>query len=209
MRLQLFVLGEMKVNTYLFWDEETLEAVCLDPGEPVQEILAEMEKDKLNLKYIVLTHGHCDHIMGVKALKAKTKAAVVIHAADAAMLTNPSLNLSTLFGTEVSVQADRLLTDGEIICLGAEMIKVEHTPGHTPGGISLILPGLILAGDLLFAGSIGRTDLPGGEQGALIQSLSKLLQYPDETRVFPGHGQGTMIGREKLYNPYIKNLVVK
>ncbi|NLW57100.1 MAG: MBL fold metallo-hydrolase [Firmicutes bacterium] len=209
MRLQQFVLGELKVNTYLLWDEETLEAVCLDPGGPVQEIFTELEKEKLNLKYIVLTHGHYDHILGVNALKAATKAPVLIHSADAAMLANPALNLSNLFGTEVTLSADRLLTDGEILCLGAKMIKVEHTPGHSPGSISLTLPGLIFAGDLLFAGSIGRTDLPGGDQETLRHSLSKLLKYPNETRVFPGHGPDTMIGREKLYNPFLQNLVVE
>jgi hydroxyacylglutathione hydrolase len=209
MRLHHFVQGELKVNSYILWDEESSEAVCLDPGEPVQEILAVLDKEKLKLEYILLTHGHCDHILGVSALKAATKAPVLIHAADAAMLTNPSLNLSVLFGMEVTLSADRLLTDGEILCLGAKMLKVEHTPGHSPGSICLTLPGLIFSGDLLFAGSIGRTDLPGGDQGTLRQSLFKLLKYPDETRVFPGHGPETMIGREKIYNPFLQSLVDK
>ncbi len=206
MRLQQFVLGDLKVNTYLLWDEETLEALCLDPGAPVQELLAEIEKEKLILKYIVLTHGHYDHILGVDALKTATQAPVLIHAADAEMIANSALNLSFLFGSELSLSADRLLIDGEILCLGAKLIKVEHTPGHSPGSISLTHPGLVFSGDLLFAGSVGRTDLPGGDQETLRHSLIKLLKYPDETKVFPGHGPETIIGREKIYNPFLQNL---
>ncbi|HHT04769.1 MAG TPA: MBL fold metallo-hydrolase [Hydrogenispora sp.] len=204
MRLQQFVLGELEVNSYLLWDEETLEAACFDPGGSPQEILAELTQNKLGLKYILLTHGHYDHIGGVNELKANTGALVAIHAADAAMLANPELNLSALFGRQIVVKPDQLLTDGDVLCLGGQMLKINHTPGHTPGGISVSTSGLLFSGDTLFAGSIGRTDLPGGDQATLNCSLQRLVRLPDETRVFPGHGPETTIGREKQLNPFLK-----
>ena len=204
MRLQQFVLGELEVNSYLLWDEETLEAACFDPGGPPQEILAELTQKRLKLKYILLTHGHYDHIGGVNELKANTGALVVIHAADADMLANPDLNLSAIFGRQIVVKPDQLLADGDVLCLGSQMLKINHTPGHTPGGISVTSSGLLFSGDTLFAGSIGRTDLPGGDQTILNRSLRRLVQLPDETRVFPGHGPETTIGREKQFNPFLK-----
>ncbi|NLY91405.1 MAG: MBL fold metallo-hydrolase [Firmicutes bacterium] len=209
MKLQQFVLGELGVNTYLLWDEETLETVCLDPGGPPAVILAELAGKNLKLKHILLTHGHYDHIAGVNELKAKTGALVAVHVADANFLTNPALNLSTIFGMEVVVKADQLLNDGDILTLGSKMLTVNHTPGHTPGGITLTAPGLLFTGDTLFAGSVGRTDLPGGDPAALTDSLRKLLTLPGETRVFPGHGPDTLLGREKLDNPFLKQLVGK
>ncbi|NLC54230.1 MAG: MBL fold metallo-hydrolase [Firmicutes bacterium] len=204
MRLQQFVLGELEVNSYLLWDEETLEAVCFDPGGPPQAIVAELTQKKLGLKYILLTHGHYDHIGGVNELKANTNAMVAIHAADAEMLANPDLNLSAVFGRQIVIKPDQLLADGDVLCLGAQMLKINHTPGHTPGGISVATLGLLFSGDTLFAGSIGRTDLPGGDQATLDNSLRRLVQLPDETRVFPGHGPETTIGREKHRNPFLK-----
>ncbi|NLM38105.1 MAG: MBL fold metallo-hydrolase [Firmicutes bacterium] len=204
MRLQQFILGELEVNSYLLWDEETLEAACFDPGGPPQEILVEIEEKKLRLKYILLTHGHYDHIGGVNELKAKTGAPVAVHAADAGMVTNPNLNLSVLLARPIVVKPDQLLADGDVVCLGAQMLKIYHTPGHTPGGICIALSGLLFSGDTLFAGSVGRTDLPGGDQAALEQSLRRLVQFPGETQVFPGHGAKTTIGREKQFNPFLK-----
>ena len=207
MKLQQFVLGELGVNTYLLWDETTRETVCLDPGGPPAGLLTELAGKNLQLKYILLTHGHFDHIAGVNELKAKTGATVVAHAAEAGLLSNPALNLSTMFGTEVVVNADQLLNDGDLLALGSQFLTVIHTPGHTPGGISLTVPGLLFSGDTLFAGSVGRTDLPGGDPAALTGSLRKLLALPGETRVFPGHGPATLLGREKQANPFLQQLV--
>jgi glyoxylase-like metal-dependent hydrolase (beta-lactamase superfamily II) len=130
MKLQQFILGELKVNTYLLSDEETRETVCLDPGGPPQEILAELASHNLKLKYILLTHGHYDHIAGVNELKATTDAVVAVHVSDADWLANPALNLSTLFGTEIVVKADQLLNDGDILCLGSNMLTIHHTGRH-------------------------------------------------------------------------------
>ena len=207
MRLQHFVLGELGVNTYLLWEETTRETVCLDPGGPPAEILPVLTGEKLKLKYILLTHGHYDHIAGVNELKAKTGALVAAHVAEAGLLANPALNLSTMFGTEVVVKADQLLNDGDLLALGPQFLTVTHTPGHTPGSIILTASGLMFSGDTLFAGSVGRTDFPGGDPAALSNSLHKLLALPGETRVFPGHGPATLLSREKEENPFLRQLV--
>ena len=199
MRLQQFTLGDLAVNTYLLWDEETLEAICIDPGESIGEIIKVIREEKLKLNQILLTHGHCDHFLGVSKLRTATKALVLIHSADAAM--------SSFFGKELIIQADTLLEDGDVLCLGSKMLRVIHTPGHTAGGIFLVGPGLIFTGDTIFAGSIGRTDFPGGDQELLSRSLKTLLQFADETRLFPGHGMKTILGKEKYFNPFLKNMV--
>ncbi len=209
MRLQQFTLGEMQVNTYLLWDEETLETACFDPGGPPEELLTEIRDKKLTLKYIILTHGHYDHIGGVNTLKEQTGALVAIHTADADLLTNPALNLSLMFGMKVVVKADQLLSDGEVLCLGSNMLKAYHTPGHTQGSMVISGPGLLFSGDTLFAGNVGRTDLPTGDPATLTSSLRKLLQFSDETRLFPGHGPDTILGREKQNNPFLKPLVAR
>jgi glyoxylase-like metal-dependent hydrolase (beta-lactamase superfamily II) len=209
MRLQQFILGEMQVNTYLLWDEETLEAACLDPGGPPEELLTEIKDKKLKLKYIILTHGHYDHIGGVNTLQENTGALVAVHTTDAALLTNPALNLSSLFGQKVIVKADQLLSDGEVLCLGANMLKTYHTPGHTQGSMVIHGSGILFSGDTLFAGSVGRTDLPTGNQSTLNRSLRKLLQFHDGTRVFPGHGPDTNLGQEKRNNPFLQPLVAR
>src|SRR5690554_1906729 len=200
MKLGCFVSGELAVNTYLLWDEKTKDAVCIDPGSPAGELLAVVEKNKLSLTRIVLTHGHADHIQGVPEVKAATGAAVLIHPADAPMLSNPLLNLSQHFGKDLVIHPDSLLADGDVICVGGVILEVRHTPGHTPGGICLIGPEMVFCGDLIFAGSIGRTDLPGGDQETLVKSAGGIMKLPGETRILPGHGPETTVGRERLEN---------
>ena|SRR5690554_1708704 len=205
MRLQRFTLGELMVNTYLFWEERTKEAIVIDPGSPVEEVVAVIQEKSLNPVGIVLTHGHYDHITGVSQLKARTGAPVYIHSGDAAVLGNPMLNLSQVFGDEIVLSPDRLLTEGDALCLGDLMLTVRHTPGHTQGGICLLGEGFIFSGDTLFAGSIGRTDFPGGDQSTLLCSVRSLLSLADQTKVFPGHGQETSIGRERALNPFLQD----
>jgi glyoxylase-like metal-dependent hydrolase (beta-lactamase superfamily II) len=204
MRLESFGVGELAVNSYLLWDEGTKEAVCIDPGRPAAEVLKAIKEKGLRLTRILLTHGHADHIGGVVEVKEATGASVAAHPAAAPVLANPALNLSTLLGESLVVYPDILLADGDIIPAGSLLLEVRYTPGHSPGSICLFGPGLVFTGDLIFAGSVGRTDLPGGDLSALVRSLRELMQLPDETRLLPGHGPSTTVGQERLTNPFLR-----
>lgn len=202
--------GAVDTNCYVVGCPETKAAAVIDPGafspEEVGAVLGLLDKDGLKATCIINTHGHIDHIAGNKAIKKATGAALLIHRDDADSLGDGQLNGSFLFGTDiVSPPADRLLDDGEVIELGDLRLKAIHTPGHTPGGICLLCGSVLFSGDTLFAGSVGRTDLPGGSEKAIIDSINlKLLVLPDTTSVRPGHGPRTTIGRERKNNPYIK-----
>lgn len=197
-------------NCYVIGCPATKEAAVIDPGafspEEVQGILGLLEREGLKARYIINTHGHIDHIAGNRAVKQATGAPILIHADDAGRLGDGQLNGSFLFGLDIqSPPADRLLEDGETVELGDFRIKVLHTPGHTPGGVCLLLDGVLFSGDTLFAGSVGRTDLPGGSERAILKSIrEKLLVLPDDIMVRPGHGPRTAIGKERQSNPYIQ-----
>jgi len=198
----LNVLPTFGTNTYLLWDEISKEAMLIDPADKSSLLLDVIQG--LNLKYIVNTHGHGDHIGGNQYLKENTQAKLAIHELDAAMLIDPHQNLSTHWGAQlISAAADIMLTDGDILKLGDKEIKVIHTPGHSRGGICLLVDDLLFCGDTLFAGSIGRTDLPGGDYATLINAIkTKLLVLDESTKVFPGHGPETTIEDEKVGNPF-------
>jgi glyoxylase-like metal-dependent hydrolase (beta-lactamase superfamily II) len=183
-----------------------LQAAVIDPGGSKESILAEINKANLKIVYIINTHGHSDHIAANDAIQEATGAKVLIHHEDANMLTSAQLNLSVYIGQNVACQpADRLLNDGDIITFGSINFKTLHTPGHTPGGICLLDNSVLIAGDTLFAESIGRTDFPGGSYSQLIHSIkSKLLNLDDTVRVLPGHGPETSIGWERKHNPFIQ-----
>jgi len=185
------------------WDETSKEAMIIDPADRSKDLL-DATKD-LNLKYIVNTHGHGDHIGGNKFLKENTQAKLAIHELDASMLNDPNQNLSTHWGAQlVSASADIKLKDGDSLQLGNKKIAVIHTPGHSRGGICLLVEDLLFCGDTLFAGSIGRTDLPGGDYATLINAIkTKLLILNGNTKVFPGHGPDTTIEDEKIGNPFV------
>jgi hydroxyacylglutathione hydrolase len=201
--------GLVETNCYVAACPETKEAAVIDPGafspKEVQAILDLVKQHGLSVKYIINTHGHIDHIAGNKALLKETGAKLCIHADDSGMLTSARENGSEMFGMDiVSPPPDRLLSDGDVILLGRLEMKVLHTPGHTPGGISLLIDGTLFSGDTLFAGSVGRTDLPGGSETEIIRSIkSKLLILPDDTKVRPGHGPRTTIGAEREETPFL------
>ncbi len=206
MIFQGFSVGAIDSNCYIIGCEETLIGAVVDPGAEAQHILARANDLGLEIRYIILTHGHVDHIGALAEVRQATGAEVLIHAEDAPMLIDSRQNLSVFVGSNIkSKPADRLLQEGDTINVGNIEIEVIHTPGHTRGGISLkCAPDVIITGDTLFAGSVGRSDFPGGSHRQLIASIkNKLLEFPPETKIYPGHGPMTTIGQEKKYNPFL------
>lgn len=205
MNIKSMAVGPMGANCYIVNCEETKEAAVIDPGGDAAKIISYLNNQGLQLKYIINTHGHIDHIAANEELKEKTGAELLIHTQDAAMLENPNLNLSAFMGVPVRQQpADRLLNEGDEIEIGNVKLKVIHTPGHTRGGICLLAGDVVFTGDTLFAGSIGRTDFPGGSFDEIIRSIkTKLMTLPDDTEVYPGHMGKSSIGQEKKYNPFL------
>lgn len=205
MEIERLVVGPIAANCYLVRCSAGGDTIVIDPGAEGERILARAKEKGLKIRYIVNTHGHGDHIGANAAVQAATGAPILIHAADAPLLTSAVKNLSSwLAGGVVSPPAGRLLADGEEIACGEVVFKVLATPGHTPGGISLFTPGTVFTGDTLFQGSVGRSDFPGGSHSQLLQSIrGKLLVLPDDTQVYPGHGAPTTIGREKKGNPFL------
>lgn len=206
MKIHTFACGPFQTNTYLVEDEGSGAALLIDPTLQSEGILAEIEQRALRLAVIVNTHGHIDHVFANAFFKEQTGAPLSIHSADAPMLATLAQQ-ARLFGLPepALAQADRLLEDGDTISAGALALRVPHTPGHTSGGVSLYSPGVLFSGDTLFAGGVGRTDLPGGDWNTLLDSItSRLLALPDETIVYSGHGQPTTIGAEKRSNPFLR-----
>jgi glyoxylase-like metal-dependent hydrolase (beta-lactamase superfamily II) len=203
MKYKKFVVLEgYETNTYLAWDEETGETMLVDPAAPSESLWKFIESHKLLLKYIVITHGHGDHIGGVEFFHNKCNATIAIHEKEADMLRDSQKNLSTLAGMNVTApEAQWLLKDGDIISLGTQNFQVIHTPGHTKGGICLYGEGILFSGDTLFQEDVGRTDLPGGSSEQLRHSIVDILfSLPEETLVLPGHGPSTTIGDEIVGN---------
>ena len=199
-------VGSIGTNCYIVYCEKTLQGAVIDPGGNADEIIANINQQKLQITCIINTHGHGDHILANTALREATGAPLYIHEADAAMLTSAQLNLSVYIGGGMTcAPADRLLKDGDTIDVGEITLEVLHTPGHTPGGICLKTGDVLFSGDTLFAQSIGRTDFPGGSYSQLIQGIKdKLLALRDEVKVFPGHGPDTTIGYERSNNSFIQ-----
>lgn len=198
-------VGALGTNCYIVHCSETKHAAVIDPGGNAEEIIAYLRGEQLETVAIINTHGHADHIAANGKVQQAIGAPVLIHEADAGMLTSASLNLSSYIGGGLVLPpADRLLKDGDMIQVGNIQFKVLHTPGHTPGGICLIYDKVLFCGDTLFYQSVGRTDLPGGSMGKLMASVKeKLFVLPAETKVFPGHGPETTIGWEIANNPFV------
>lgn len=189
MILKMFTFGMYLTNCYVVGCEETKEAIVIDPGfdrdREAEEVLRFIEQNGFNVKYIINTHGHPDHTAGNGIVKKATGAHILIHENDA-------------------ITADRTLRDGDVIQVGCVKFVVLHTPGHSKGGISLLGEKVVFTGDTLFAGSIGRTDLPGASFGEIMRSIkTKLVTLPDSFKAYPGHGPPTTIGEEKKHNPFL------
>jgi len=202
--VETFSLGELEANCYLVWCEKTGKALVIDPGGDPAPVIRSASRRKLGIAHIVNTHGHIDHIAGNARLRQLTGASLLIGAGDGPMLADPALNLSSWVGGPVTMKADGLLDDGDHITVGELVFAVMHTPGHSPGGICLHITGAVFTGDTLFAGSIGRSDLPGGDGDRLLRSLhERLMTLPGETVVYPGHGPTSTIAAEKRCNPFL------
>jgi glyoxylase-like metal-dependent hydrolase (beta-lactamase superfamily II) len=205
MILMRLVVGPLQVNCYILADEKTKEAVVIDPGDDADDILRLIREKGLTVKYIVNTHAHFDHVGANRQVKEATGAELLLHEKDAVVLKSSTTQAAVFnMKTTASPSADRFIQHGDVISAGEIALKVLHTPGHSPGGISLAEQSIVFTGDALFAGSIGRADLPGGDLMTLIGAIkAHLLTLPDETRVFPGHGPDTTIGDEKRDNPFL------
>lgn len=197
-------VGPLAENAYIVWNPACGCSVIVDPGEEGERIYRILEERKLTLEKILVTHGHFDHVGGVRYLKGQTGAAVCIHEADAGLMRNASLQ-GAMFGLSVSEPPlpDVFLKEGDIVSLADQELLVLHTPGHTPGHVTFLSGGMAFVGDLIFAGSIGRTDLPGGSYETLLRSVrEKIFTLAPETILFSGHGPSTTVEEEMRDNPF-------
>ncbi|MDR1731055.1 MAG: MBL fold metallo-hydrolase [Synergistaceae bacterium] len=206
MKYRRFPLGGLWTNGYLFYDGDG-DAFFVDPGGDVSEVLDFMKEQKLTLKAVLLTHGHLDHIAGIGEMIPLVKDAIYISPEDAPLLKRPPESMQAALGMECAgASAFRTAAEGDALKIGAYTIDVMETPGHTQGSMCyLIRQGedkILISGDTLFAQSVGRTDLPGGDSAMLDMSLEKLAALPDDLVVLPGHGPETTIGRERKSNPF-------
>lgn len=205
LKVKRLVVGILQTNCYIIWDESTKEGIIVDPGDDASKIIGVIHDNKVKVKIMIATHAHFDHILAVSDLKETIKSSFLIHHDDLPLLKGIKERAKRFFGIEFSPpEVDETVKEGDIIMIGNDEIKVLHTPGHSPGSISLLAKGFVVTGDTLFYESIGRTDLPEGDYDKIIASIKeKLFKLDDTTRVFPGHGSETTIGHEKRFNPYL------
>jgi len=207
MIIKRLVAGPFETNCYIVGSEVTKAGMIIDPGDGAEQILGTVNDLELDIKLIVLTHGHLDHIGALKEVKEAIKAEVAIHADDAYFLQKRPLQAAFGFSYPDTPHPDRLLKGGDSVDVGDLHFTVIHTPGHSPGSICLLGHGVLFSGDTLFNYGIGRTDFPGGSYNQLMNSIhTKLMVLPDDTPVYPGHGPGTTIGAERRGNPFLRGL---
>ena len=203
MTIRCLPLGALQANCYLLSDEEGATAV-IDPGDEAGTILETVRAGELAVEAILLTHAHFDHILAADELRRETGAPVYVYETDAPALADPRRSLTVLAkGGAGPLRADHLLKDGEELRVGRRAVSVLHTPGHTPGSCCFLCGDALFSGDTLFAGSIGRTDFPGGDDQAMAASLRMLAALEPGIRVFPGHGESTTLSKERMENPYL------
>lgn len=206
MQIYNYMTGPLSVNTYLVVNNKINRGFIVDPGGKDKRLFEFVKKNNIEIDYIVLTHGHGDHICGIDDYRREwPDAKIVAHENEAPLLMDPKKNLSSVTcGFPISIAADISVKDGDELMLGETAIKFLFTPGHTPGGMSVYVGENLFCGDTLFAGSIGRTDFPGSSFKELKKSIEdKLYTLPVETKVYPGHMGPTTIGNEKEYNPFV------
>ena len=208
MIFERLTVGPLGVNCYVVGDDMTREAIVIDPGGNARDIVDTLRREQLKCVAIVNTHAHFDHLIALTELREKTGAAFWLHAEEAKVLANAQMGAKMFgFAMPQPKPADHLLRDGDQIHFGKSALRVLHAPGHSPGSICLRGDNFVIVGDVLFQGSIGRTDLPGGDYATLMASIrDKLLTLPDATVVYPGHGDATTIGEERQLNPFLRPL---
>jgi len=204
---EILPVGPLQCNCSVIGDEQSHEAIVIDPGDDIEQVIALIKKHHLQLKQIVITHAHIDHVGGAMKLRAATGAPILLNQNDYALLKMLDVQ-ATWIGVEDpgNVEIDQSVSSNDVVKAGSLAGQVLHTPGHTEGSICLYFPveKTLIAGDTLFAGSIGRTDLPGGSYDKILHSLhDRVLALPDDTRVVPGHGPQTTIGKERETNPFL------
>jgi len=203
-KIHTIVVGALQTNCYILQSNHG--AIIIDPGDEPERIVRFLNDIKVEPSQIIATHTHFDHVLGVDSIRAKLNVPFLIHRDDLSMLESMQNRVHQFMGFDVPPppKVDRYLKDGDLLNVGDETIRVLHTPGHSPGSISLSGDGYVFTGDALFNQSIGRTDLPGGDLKTLINSIrERLFKLDDATTVYPGHGPETTIGDEKLANPFV------
>jgi glyoxylase-like metal-dependent hydrolase (beta-lactamase superfamily II) len=207
---EMLAVGPLQCNCSIIGDEATCEAMVIDPGDEIEDVLAIVRKRNLQVKQIVITHAHIDHVGGAMKLRAATGAPILLNQNDYALLKMLDVQAAWIgVPPPGKIEIDRSVTTGETVAAGSHTAQILHTPGHTEGSICLYFAPekKLIAGDTLFAGSIGRTDLPGGSTQKIMRSLhDTVLALPDDTVVIPGHGELTTIGEERESNPFLVKL---
>lgn len=206
MGLAQYVVGQVQTNCYMVINEETKETIVIDPGANGAALCDRISKDGLKPVAILITHAHFDHIMGAKEIREQFGVKVYLHEMDKDTLTDTEVNASWMIGREDAYEADEFLKDEQELDMAGFHLRVLFTPGHTPGGCCFYFPyqDTLFSGDTLFCESVGRTDFKGGSMSTLIRSIrEKLMNLPDRTMVYPGHGEPTTIENERTYNPYL------
>jgi len=204
--IEVLIVGPLASNCYIVWDDETKQGVIIDPGDDAQLILEKLKDLDIEIKYILVTHGHFDHVGAVAFLKKELKSEFLAHKEDLFFIEDAE-NAAARWGFKIEnpSKPDRFIDDGEIIEVGCLKFKVIHTPGHSPGGVSFLINDIVFCGDTLFQGSIGRTDFRKGSFVELAKSIkTRLYTLPDKTIVYTGHGPSTTIGNEKKYNLFVR-----
>lgn len=210
MKILTCALGALATNAYLLLDELTGAAAMIDPGAKSGELDKMLTAEGVKkVEYIILTHGHFDHILAVKDVQEKTGAKIAVHTADKEKLSDGRECRAFLHDVQFTPsEADVLLNDGDVVRIGNLEVKVMHTPGHTPGSVCLICEDVMFSGDTLFAGSVGRTDLAGGSMKEMMRSAERLAALDGKYKVLPGHGDFTTLERERETNPYMAGYVL-
>ncbi len=209
MIFERLIVGPLEENTYIIGDGQTKEVILIDPGDESDRILDIINEKGLTVRSIICTHAHFDHIGAISDIKKETEAEVLLHKSDLEMYES-ARDQAAFWGYSMDdiPAPDRFIDEGDVVHAGTMEFSVLHTPGHSPGGISLYGQGILITGDTIFKGSVGRTDFPGGSVDDLKKSFRRLLEMPEDTKIFSGHGPETTVGMEKKTNFFINEFMV-